>query len=90
MSNIAKPSVHLNGTSGRDLLEQYVTSMETLQKAIETLPTPHGRDYYIQPGGSTGAPIDKALAEHRERLETLHRIRREIEEIAMHINEQVQ
>jgi hypothetical protein len=44
------PTVHLNGTSKKDLIEQWEKAHDKLAEALQLLKdaTPHGRDYYLQ------------------------------------------
>lgn len=44
------PTVHMNGTAGKDLQAELQTAHEALQQAIDALRqvTVHGRDYYVQ------------------------------------------
>lgn len=71
MTTISKPQVHLNGTSGRTLMNDYREVAETLHKAIDALAatTPHMRDYYVQVDGD--AKFHLAREEHQRRLQKL-------------------
>jgi hypothetical protein len=79
---MTKPTIHMNGTSGKDLLEQYRNAMKALGAAFDALSKcgPNGRDYY--PQGQEA--ILAALDEHRSRRERLSAIYDEITEIAVH------
>jgi len=79
------PSIHLNGTSKQELLEQQLVVMRALRDAIIALraAAPHGRDYYPQGAGT----IDRALEEHSRRLDKLHAIHAEIGGLALAITE---
>lgn len=46
------PSIHLNGSGFKNLTEQYEEAIEAVSNTINTLPVPHGRDYYVQEEGS--------------------------------------
>jgi hypothetical protein len=79
------PTVHLNGTSQKDLLGQYCEMAYSLGKALDKMQEngPHGRDYYPQ-GDSA---LYKAQDEHRDRCNRLLKIKQEIEDIMYHIND---
>lgn len=77
------PSIHLNGTSKGQLLDDYCDIGRALRAAIQEMVNkgPNGRDYYVQgPDAFT-----KAIKEHHDRIEKIHRIKAEIDEIAEHI-----
>lgn len=85
------PHIHLNGTDGGVLADEYAEAYRALTVAIEAMQkiTVHGRDYYtIQraPGGRD--PTSLAYAEHLERLNRLRDVRNELAAIAMNIAEQ--
>ena len=66
------PTIHLNGSSVNDLLKGYSDAHEAVSVAMEKLAAcgPHGRDYYV-----TGQfDIDKAIMEHRVRLNKLKEV----------------
>ena len=46
------PSIHLNGSGIKNLTEQYEEGIEAVSAAINALPVPHARDYYVQEEGS--------------------------------------
>jgi hypothetical protein len=79
------PTVHLNGASKKDLIEQYENAMDAVQKACDTVRQsyPNGRDYY--PQGSDA--INRAMDEHASRLNRLAGVRRELEDVLSHILE---
>lgn len=64
-----KPTIHLNGTPARVLLEERMEAASALRDAIAALcrAAPNGRDYYPQGPGA----IDEATMEHRRRLRQL-------------------
>jgi hypothetical protein len=76
------PIVHLNGTSKASLLEGYSEILDALRKAETALYSngPNGRDYYLKPG-----LFEKAVAQHRSRIEAIGRVHRDIEAIALKI-----
>ena len=72
------PTVHLNGTSKDDLLKGYSTALTAVQNAMNAVrqTTPHGRDYYVNPGS-----YEIALDEHHLRLLRLNKISVELSEL---------
>jgi hypothetical protein len=73
------PSVHMNGTSRKDLLQQLEHASRAIGEAMEALreACPHDRDYYVQ--GPTAGPA--AREQHRNRLRKLGAVQAEIETI---------
>jgi hypothetical protein len=83
---LSVPTVHLNGTSRGELIEQLrnaLTAVHDAERALE-LACPHGRDYYVQPGDAIG----EAMRQHAARLGKLSDVERELEQIAEAILEQ--
>ena len=80
MNDIIVPTIHLNGTSKHQLLNELTGALNALHLAIEAVQdaAPNGRDYYIQ-GPDAGA---KAQAQHADRLARLASVRNELSEIA--------
>jgi hypothetical protein len=70
------PTIHLNGTSAKELAEQFANAYSALGEAIRAVnqAAPNGRDYY--PQGQSA--INEAMAEHRTRIETLNRLRQDM------------
>ena len=81
------PTIHLNGTSGEDLLEQVQTAYKAFDEARRALSkaAPNDRDYYMQEGSS----CTEAQAEHRERAEKIRSVKNDLRAIAHAIYEQV-
>ena len=81
------PTIHLNGTSGADLLSQTTDAMRALSAAIKTLQNagPHGRDYYVQGPRA----IDAAMSEHRARLAQLEAVQADLVAIYESIDAQI-
>lgn len=73
------PTIHLNGTSKDALLSQLETAHSALQDALCALSkaSPNARDYYVQGNDAFG----EAQNEHRQRLEKVAGVAREIESI---------
>ena len=59
--DLTVPSLHLNGSGWDNLYEQYTGALEAIKTALEKLPRPHGRDYYVQG--------DDAFAEARRQFD---------------------
>lgn len=74
------PTVHLNGTSKGELLEQLQNAGAACRTAIQAVgnAAPNARDYYVQDAGA----YTIAVAEHTRRLERLHAVHHELSEIA--------
>lgn len=74
------PTVHMNGTSKKELFRQLFEAASAVTKAIDALnhATPHGRDYYLQGDDA----IDRALAEHKARRAKLESVHEDIVQIA--------
>lgn len=86
------PRIHLNGTDGKVLLDEYHTAIEALQSAIMALErvTVHGRDYYViaRPAGAPD-PSCVAMDEHRARLNKMREVVRDLVSIASNIQRQL-
>ncbi len=76
------PRIHINGTSGEDLLAQYEKASRAVEAAVEAVAAggPHGRDYYVieYPAGD---PCQQAIEEHHARLSKLRQVAVEINAI---------
>jgi len=81
-AELTKPTLHLNGTSARELADKYADAMRAIETAKDAIAEtcPNARDYYPQsPEANT-----KARAEHCRRLEALETLRDEMEALALH------
>lgn len=81
------PTVHLNGSAGEVLLDQYTAATEAVRKALDAIcdTGPNARDYYVQ------GP-DAALAaqrEHEARVKALKIVRDDLAAIAEGIQDQL-
>jgi hypothetical protein len=78
-----KPTVHMNGTSAEDLLEQYRNARSAVLDAIVAVGQTqiNGRDTY--PQGVEA--VHRATAEHCERIKALQKIADEMIELAEHV-----
>lgn len=83
------PKIHLNGSHGPTLLQQYLTAAQAVELAIRNVEhiDCHGRDYYTILGNSDAASL--AAAEHKARLFYLTTVAKELRAIAENISEQV-
>ena len=81
------PTIHLNGTSGDVLREQWQAAYKAVCDAITALceATPNGRDYYVQ--GEEAALT--AQREHNQRLFALRAVKAEIYDIVEGIDLQL-
>ena len=66
-ADLVAPSVHPNGTGGDDLYTQYATGADALRVAIDAIPRPHARDYYVQ-GGDAFERARRQYERHVTRL----------------------
>lgn len=80
------PTVHLNGTSREELMQQIRDAYDALFSALEKLRamTPHGRDYYVQ-GPESG---QKARDEHEVRIKMVLYVVNELLIMAAEIDKQ--
>lgn len=70
------PTIHLNGTSKDDIIEQYENASHALymaQVALQQM-APNGRDYYIQGPDA----LRHAQAEHQARVDRINSVQAEI------------
>lgn len=79
------PTIHRNGTSKRELIDQLCSAGNAVDDAIRSLCdcAPNGRDYYPQGNGA----ITKADAEHRARIQKLRDVHAELMDLAEHIDD---
>lgn len=77
------PTIHLNGTSADDLLEQQCNAASAIREAITAVANagPNGRDYY--PQGPQAFTL--ATEQHRARLQKLQDVLTELEQLAEYI-----
>ena len=81
------PTVHMNGTAGEVLRDQYTTAAEAIRRALDAVCNsgPNARDYYVQGPEAARA----AQREHEERIAALKRVRDELASIAVGIQDQL-
>ena len=81
MSNsLIFPTIHRNGTSSKELLQQVLDARSALRASVKAVQNacPNGRDYYLQGDRS----IYVALEQHENRLAVLDGVYRELGQIA--------
>jgi hypothetical protein len=76
MTDLVVPTVHLNGTSRKELQRQLRDAHEAIGTALDKLrmATPHGRDYYPQGDGA----ITLARRAHDARCAKLAEVQNEL------------
>lgn len=74
------PTIHLNGTSGSDLLEQVCDAASALRMALDAMANagPNARDYYPQGDHA----FTQARAEHVARQDQIRRVIAEYDALA--------
>jgi hypothetical protein len=85
ITELTKPTVHLNGTSKASLAEALEAAGAAIHAAERTLreTAPNGRDYYPQ----GDCAIYKAQREYVSRLRRLISVREELELLREHLEE---
>jgi hypothetical protein len=81
------PTVHMNGTAGEELRDQYAAAAEALRKALDAVcdAGPNARDYYVQGPDASLA----AQREHEARVKTLKTMRDELAAIMEGVQDQL-
>jgi hypothetical protein len=79
------PTIHLNGTSAQELLDQNRAVLDAIHQLQEALSaaTPNARDYYPQGAGA----YTIARNEHITRQQAIQQMEDEIMAIAIHCSE---
>ncbi len=77
------PTIHMNGTSAKSLMEDIDHAYHAINAAMDALRrmSPNGRDYYPQPGDALGA----AMREHQARSLKLQSVKDELESLSHYI-----
>jgi len=80
-----RPIINNNGSSAFDLIDARRNAMDLIDEVIDALKqvTPNGRDYI---GDTERLTADRNL--HFDRLSTLHTLREELLDEALHIQQQ--
>ena len=78
-NGLAKPTVHMNGTSKQVLMDQLCNAIDAIHVAGNTLAAayPNGRDYYPQGADA----IHLAMNQHAARMAKLREVAEELREI---------
>lgn len=84
LTKLTYPTIHLNGSSKERLLDDVVEAAGAIRRAERALNemAPNARDYYVE-GPDAFA---KANEQHRDRLERLASVLREVAAIQEHIH----
>lgn len=80
------PTIHINGTSGEELVSQLASAGHALEYALTAVAqaAPNARDYYVK--GDTA--FREATTDHVSRLERLRSVSREIVDLLYDVLEQ--
>ena len=83
------PTVHLGGTHGPDLENQFASAVCRLDEAIAAMEnaTPHGRDYVLR-SDQWGDRFRLAMQQHVNRILALTEIRNDMVTLAQQVAEQ--
>lgn len=67
------PLIHLNGTSGEELVAQVAAALDAANTLLGALNAarPHGRDYYLLPDGAFGRASEQARAREAKVTEVI-------------------
>lgn len=70
---VVAPSVHMNGTSQKSLLDSRGDAYDALNKAYEVLKqtAPNGRDYYVSDDPKS---LERATEQHMARLRAIQSV----------------
>lgn len=73
LNELKVPTVHLNGTSGKELTQQLIDAHEAIRKAVDALHAamPHDRDYYVQPDPGAGQIARDQMRDRIQKLEDI-------------------
>jgi len=84
MSKLLTPTIHLNGTTGRHLLDQQLQVMEALQDVLTAMRNacPNARDFYPQGEGMA----TQARQAYNDRYRLISDLHAEYETLALEIN----
>lgn len=78
------PTIHINGTNPKTLLEELCSAYNAVQNALEVVAAtaPNPRDYYIHKQPDAFRTAD---AEHRARLTALQKVAAELADLAEYV-----
>lgn len=79
------PTVHLNGTGRKMLMDGYLAAHDAVQNAIEKLAKVefHARDYYVHPDPEA---YNKARAQRDAQFAKLEAVRAELQAVLEHLS----
>jgi len=85
------PTVHNNGTGGKELLEEAMVALRAVNTAIHEVScmTVHGRDYYVQGGPDHLTVYRDACFEQSERIRLLQTVSTDLEKYCLGIQQQL-
>ena len=85
---LSLPTVHMNGTGAKDLLEEAEAAYDAVGAALTALRrmTVNGRDYYVQ---IDPRAFYKASDQHRDRQFALQQVQNDLERLMGHLEEAV-
>jgi hypothetical protein len=82
---VIKPTVHLNGDSVKTLFEEHEKAMMALTEALESLPRPNQRNFYVQ----SEEAYDKALGQLIGWRKSIQSVLEDITEITSDLQKQL-
>lgn len=86
-NNLVAPTVHLNGSDGKQLHKTLEAAIDAVDKAVNAVMEcyPHGRDYYPQ---NDDAAYTWARDQHNERVKALTKVQADLTEISRNVRRQ--
>src|SRR5258707_13827510 len=83
MTTESKPTIHLNGTSAKSLLDANRDALQAVQDAMKKLQqaAPHARDFYVKNQDA----YKQARDEHIDRVRLLENVMTDLETICIHV-----
>jgi hypothetical protein len=80
------PTIHINGTSKKDLLDGYRKAIDAVQDAVVALGSVefNARDYYVQGSHAWVQASDERV----EQFQKLYAVKDHLMEIALHISKE--
>lgn len=75
-----KPTIHMNGTSKDELIENHLAALSALRTAQDRMAVaaPNGRDYYPQDKPGERSALYRAQEEHEARCLKIREVQKEI------------
>ena len=89
--DLMMPAVHMNGTSGTQLMGQLEEVERHLSAAFDALKraAPNGRDYYVIPERDRRPALEVAEIVHTRRLDVVYALMSELSDEMAHIADQM-